>query len=215
MKLIKQSLTKQIAAELEEKIQKEEFKVGSKIPAESELVSYFGVSRNTVREAVQSLIFAGILEARQGDGTYVLAKEKLEVEFFGLLNKTEKQEIQEVRLLLEEYIVVSACLNATEEDLSNIQLALSNLNLESSTLEENTLADIEFHRAIASATHNSLLINIYQYISRYVHDLTGERLAIYEDKKKSVKNIHNDLFEAIKNKDCELAKKLMIKIVEF
>ncbi|MGL4762653.1 MAG: FadR/GntR family transcriptional regulator [Sarcina sp.] len=215
MKLVKQSLTKQIVTELEEKIQKEEFKVGSKIPTETELVNYFGVSRNTVREAVQSLIFAGILEARQGDGTYVLAKEKLEVEIFSLLNKTEKEEIQEVRILLEEYIAISACLNATEEDLLNIQFALSRLNIESSTLEENTLADIEFHKSVAIATHNSLLVNIYQYISRYVHDLTGQRLAIYEDKKTSVKNLHDNLFEAIKNRDCEMAKKSMLKIVEF
>ncbi|MGL4451216.1 MAG: FadR/GntR family transcriptional regulator [Sarcina sp.] len=215
MKLIKQSLTKQIATELEEKIQKGEFEVGSKIPTEPELVSYFGVSRNTVREAVQSLIFAGILEARQGDGTYVMAKEKFQIEFFSLLSKTEKQEIQEVRILLEEYIAISACLNATKQDLLVIESNLNKLNLESSSLEENILADISFHRAIALATHNSLIVSIYQYISQYVHDLTGQRLAIHEDKKIYVKKLHNNLFEAIKNKDCELAKKIMLEIVEF
>lgn len=104
MKPIKYSLTKQIANELEEKIQSGQYNIGDKIPTEPELVDHFGVSRNTIRESVQALIHAGLLEARQGDGTYVVAMEKLQVELFTLMSKTEKQEIQEARNLLEEYI---------------------------------------------------------------------------------------------------------------
>lgn len=104
MKPIKYSLTKQIANELEEKIQSGQYNIGDKIPTEPELVDHFGVSRNTIRESVQALIHAGLLEARQDDGTYVVAMEKLQVELFTLMSKTEKQEIQEARNLLEEYI---------------------------------------------------------------------------------------------------------------
>ena len=45
--------------------------VGEKIPPEPELMAHFGVSRNTLREAIQALIHGGVLQARQGDGTYI------------------------------------------------------------------------------------------------------------------------------------------------
>ena len=48
--------------------------VGSRIPTEPELAELLGISRNTVREAVRVLLFAGLLEVRQGDGTYVRAR---------------------------------------------------------------------------------------------------------------------------------------------
>lgn len=135
MKIVKDSLTKQIVKELEKKISTGEYKVGSKIPTEPELKKIFNVSRNTLREAVQALIHSGLLEARQGDGTYVIAKEKLQVEMFNFLSTTKKKEIQEVRSFLEEYIVGLAINNASEDDLAKIELALNERNEESDKIK--------------------------------------------------------------------------------
>lgn len=214
MKPVKYSLTKQIANELELKIQSGKYKIGDKIPTEPELIDYFGVSRNTIRESVQALIHAGLLEARQGDGTYVIATERLQVEFFSLLNKTEKQEIQEVRNLLEEYVVGSATLHATDEDLYQIEISLDKRNKISNRIRENTKVDIEFHTAIAFATHNSLLINMYQYVSEYFNEFIAEKFAANQDRQEYIDSLHNKLFTAIKNKDCEQSKKIMSKIIE-
>lgn len=213
MKPIKYSLTKQIANELEKTIQSEEYKIGDKIPTEPELVNHFGVSRNTIREAVQALILAGLLEARQGDGTYIVAKQRLQVEFFSLLSKTEKQEIQEVRNLLEEYVVVSASLHATKEDLSQIESYLDQRNITSDTIRENTKADMAFHTAIAFATHNSLLINMYQYVSQYFNEFIAEKYAAHKDKQEYIDTLHKELFASIKNKDCDKSKEIISKII--
>jgi|UPI000783B4BE DNA-binding FadR family transcriptional regulator len=214
MKPIKYSLTKQIADELEKKIQSGEYKIGEKIPTEPKLVDYFGVSRNTIRESVQALIHAGLLEARQGDGTYVVATERLQVELFNLLSKTEKQEIQEVRNLLEEYVVVSAALHATEDDIAQIERKLCQRNIASDTVRENTKADLAFHTAIAFATHNRLLINMYQYVSQYFNDFIAEKLAAHTYDQEYVDTLHNELFAAIKNKDSKKAKETISKIIE-
>ena len=63
----------EVMTQLEGLIESGEWPVGSKIPAEPELVAALGVGRNTVREAVRALEHAGLLEPRRGDGTYVRA----------------------------------------------------------------------------------------------------------------------------------------------
>lgn len=213
MKPIKYSLTKQIADEIENKIKCDEYKVGDKIPTEPELVKYFGVSRNTVRESVQALINAGILEARQGDGTYVIAKERLQVDFFYLMDKTKKKEILEVRNLLEEHIVTSASLNATSEDLSYIETCLFKRNNYSDIMRENTEADMTFHIAIATATHNSLLINIYKYVSQYFNEFIAEHITTHKDQQESIDLLHTELFHAIKDKNSIKAKEKITQII--
>jgi GntR family transcriptional regulator, transcriptional repressor for pyruvate dehydrogenase complex len=66
----------QVIQQLQEKISLGELKPGDKIPTEAELMSMFGVGRSTIREAVRVLVNAGLLEVRQGDGTYVLDRTK-------------------------------------------------------------------------------------------------------------------------------------------
>jgi len=213
MKPIKYSLTKQIANEIENQIKSGEYKIGDKIPTEPELVEYFQASRNTIRESVQSLIHAGILEAKQGKGTYVIASERLQVDFFCLMDKTKKEEILEVRNLLEEHIVVSAALNATDEDLLKIEKSLYQRNNYSQIVRENTEADMAFHIDISIATHNSLLINIYKYVSQYFNEFIAESLTINKDKQEYIDSLHMELFDAIKTKNCINAKETIFKII--
>lgn len=213
MKPVKYSLTKQIADEIEKKIQRGEYKVGDKIPPEPELIQSFGVSRNTVRESVQALIHAGILEARQGDGTYVIAKDRLQVDFYGLMGRTKKKEVWEVRNLLEEYIVSSAVLNAGEDDLSYIEACLLQRNAMQNSVRENTTADVAFHLAIALATHNTLLINLYKYVSQYFNEFIAEHLAAQKDNQDYIDELHKQLFYAIKDKQSEKAKEIVSEII--
>src|SRR4051794_2993381 len=70
-------LIEQVIDQLREQILAGTWPIGGRIPTESELAQLTGTSRNTVREAVQSLVHAGLLERRQGSGTYVLAASEL------------------------------------------------------------------------------------------------------------------------------------------
>src|ERR671938_308515 len=70
-------LIEQVIEQLREQITSGQWPVGSRIPTETELSQLTATSRNTVREAVQSLVHAGVLERRQGSGTYVRASSEL------------------------------------------------------------------------------------------------------------------------------------------
>ncbi len=70
-------LSDQVIAELRNQITSGEWPVGSRIPTEPELVEQLGVARNTVREAVRALAHNGLLDIRQGSGTYVAATSEL------------------------------------------------------------------------------------------------------------------------------------------
>src|SRR5699024_6148394 len=69
----KGSLVETAIESLRHAIENQQWRVGDRLPVESELSDALGVSRNTVREAVRVLAHAGMLETRQGDGTYVRA----------------------------------------------------------------------------------------------------------------------------------------------
>ncbi|MGL4509935.1 FadR/GntR family transcriptional regulator [Cetobacterium sp.] len=212
MNIIKNSLPKQVSQAIEELILNDTYKIGDKIPTEPELMEMFKVSRNSVREAIQSLIQAGLLEAKQGKGTFVIAKKRLEVELINSLIKVDNKDISEVRNFLEENIVVLAIKHATEEDLDRIEFSLKNRNNNLDEVKENTEADINFHMSIAQATHNVLLIDLYQYISKYFVTYIASKI----EKKESVEEIdklHKELFLSIKNRDEISAKEIVKKIV--
>ena len=213
-KVVKKSLPKQIAEIIEQKISKGEYEIGDKLPTEPELVSYFGVSRNTLREAIQSLTNSGLLESRQGDGTYVVAKERLQVELFNALSSTKQKDVLEVRNLLEHYVVTSAIKNCTEEDIQIIEEKLELRKKQTDSIKETTQADLNFHMAIAKATHNELLFNIYGYVSEYFNQFIYEKLYMHSKDTEYIDEIHDKLFDAIKSRNLDFANECISKIIE-
>ena len=165
----------------------------------------FAVSRNTIREAIQSLNNAGILQTKQGDGTYVIAREPFQVALFKIMDTTTHKNIQEVRELLEKHIIISAIKNATKQDLEEIKLCLELRKKDNNTIHEATKADLNFHIAIANATHNEIIINIYKYVSQYFNEVIYTTLKNQPDNQDEIDKIHERLFQAISNKDTQKA----------
>lgn len=213
MKTIKYSIPKQIADDIERQIKNNVFTVGQKLPTEPELVKQYGASRNTVREAVQSLIHAGILESKQGNGTYVIAKDRLQVDLFSLMTEVTQENIVEVRTLLELYIVESAILHMNEDDIKKIEQCLLLRNNMSAEIKENTQADINFHISIACATHNLLLIKMYQYVTQFFSEFIASKTICHIDKHLYIDELHSSLVSAIKNKDLASAKNTIKEII--
>ncbi len=213
MKTIKYSIPKQIADDIEQQIKNNVFTVGQKLPTEPELVKQYGASRNTVREAVQSLIHAGILESKQGSGTYVIAKDRLQVDLFSLMTEVTQENIVEVRTLLELYIVESAILHMNEYDIKKIEQCLLLLNNMSAEIKENTQADINFHISIACATHNLLLIKMYQYVTQFFSEFIASKTICHIDEHLYIDELHSNLVSAIKNKDLASAKNTIKEII--
>ncbi len=144
--------------------------VGSRIPTEPELAETLGMSRNTIREAVRVLNYAGLLEVRQGDGTYVRASHS-PAEAMRAISRASLREHLEVRCLLEESAARLAATRASDNDIALIadSLARRGERQPDETLETFVDRDLTFHLAIAEASGNTALAELYGYFSRAVH----------------------------------------------
>ncbi|HEY4385145.1 MAG TPA: GntR family transcriptional regulator, partial [Ktedonobacteraceae bacterium] len=120
----RQSLVNQVLNYLQQQIASGTFSVGSKLPAESELMAHLTVGRSTVREAMQVLAHMGLVEVRAGDGTYVCAPQP-ETEPLGQrLRRAKIFEVYEVRHTLELECVRLAAQRRDEQDLIRIRQAV-------------------------------------------------------------------------------------------
>src|SRR6478609_4978623 len=107
-------------AQLRARITSGDWPVGTRIPPEPALVELLGVGRNTVREAVQSLVHAGLLERRQGSGTYVLSVSELAVSMGRQIADARQRDVIEVRRSLEVEAARLAARRRTTADVATI-----------------------------------------------------------------------------------------------
>ncbi|GIH93115.1 FadR/GntR family transcriptional regulator [Planobispora siamensis] len=161
------SLVDQVIDQLKEQITSNSWKMNAKIPTETVLAEQLGVGRNTVREAVRALTHAGLLECRQGDGTYVRATSELSGAMQRRLRTAEQLEILEVRRALEVEAARLAATRRTDDDIARIEGALAAREQAWELGEPGTFveADLAFHMAVVHATHNRVLIDLYEDFS--------------------------------------------------
>lgn len=117
-------LVDQVIEQMRQAISSGEWPVGQRIPAEPDLVGALGVGRNTVREAVRALAHAGVLEVRQGDGTFVRATSELSGAVRRLVGD-ELREVLQVRRALEVEGSRLAALRRTPEELHRLEALLT------------------------------------------------------------------------------------------
>ena len=161
------SLVDQVIEQLRGEITGGGWPVGAKIPPEPVLSETLGVGRNTVREAVRALTHAGLLESRQGDGTYVRATSELSGAVRRRLERAELVEILEVRRGFEVEAARLAATRRTEADIAAIAVALARRDAAWAAGEHSAFveADLEFHTAVVEATHNRVLTDLYRDFS--------------------------------------------------
>ncbi len=146
--------------------------VGSKIPTEPELVAQLGVARNTVREAVRALAHNGLLDIRQGSGTYVVATSELAAVMQRRFAHAETRHVAELRSSLESTAAGLAAGRRTAEDLGQIDRALAHREeaWRSGDAAAFVDADTEFHLVVVAASHNPVLLDLYADLIEVVRD---------------------------------------------
>ncbi|WP_026425309.1 FadR/GntR family transcriptional regulator [Actinokineospora inagensis] len=192
-------LVDQVIDQMRAAITNAEWKVGERIPTEPELVTALGVGRNTVREAVRALSHAGLLEVRQGDGTFVRATS----EFSGAVRRlagTELRDVLQVRRTLEVEGARLAAAHRTEEELTDLT-ELLNARDHSMTTKDYELGvdqDAAFHLAVVRCSHNSLLAELYQGLTEVVRASVASTVST----KPSMAAVdHQRLLAAIRDRD--------------
>ncbi|MFG2117271.1 FadR/GntR family transcriptional regulator [Streptomyces sp. NPDC048718] len=198
-------LSDQVIAQLRNQITSGEWPVGTRIPTEPELVEQLGVARNTVREAVRALAHNGLLDIRQGSGTYVVATSELA----GVMNRrfadSDPLHVAELRATLESSAARLAAERRTDRDLVQLDTLLRRREAawEARDAEEFVTADTAFHHAVVVASHNDVLIEIYADLGHVLRTWLREDLGGTLRPENHME--HGRLVEAIRAGDGELA----------
>lgn len=204
MTITRRRLVEQVIEHLRQQIATGTYPIGSRLPPEPQLMAQIGVGRSTVREAIRALAHEGLLEVRQGDGTYVRALATTEP-LATRLRQAKVQEVHEVRRALELEVVALAAERRNDEDLAVIRqwLAVRSAALANGDIATALSADIELHCAIAHATHNPTLSDLYRIFAVTLRDALGVLWDAAAPS--STDHSHADLVAAIAAGDAETA----------
>ena len=202
-KIRPKKLSEEIVEQIQARISDGQLKPGERIPSERNLASVLGVSRPSVREAIMMLEAMGMLESRQGGGTYVrsLTESPLGSPLAEMIEKDPKllNDLMEVRIGLECWSASLAASRATDEDIKKIGSYLDEMR-HSVKDGWDPKMDSQFHYAIATATHNTMQLHIlntvhglfvatievalhrfYSSQPKYMEILFGQHQAIYDN----------------------------------
>ncbi|WP_449279430.1 FadR/GntR family transcriptional regulator [Leucobacter sp. GX0328] len=170
--------------------------VGNAIPAEPELASQLGVSRGTLREALRSLQYAGLLEIRRGDGTYVRSRSEVGTALAHA--QPSLRDVLEARATIEPQLARLAAERASAAQIAQIRAALEARNAADGTRWAR--ADAAFHRAVAEAACSPVLEQVYLALLPLLEestDLAAKRQGFRKDDPRG----HQELLDAIERRD--------------
>ena len=201
-------LPEQIADKLREMIIQEEYKTGSKLPAEGELMVRFGVSRSTVREAVKILQTENIVDIRQGQGTFLCAMPGLGSDPLGLRFTDQNEltgQLLETRLIIEPNVAAIAAQRRTEEQMAAMKVLLDKMDNAYLHGEDYTPFDIEFHSIIAQCTGNDVVQRLLPTIHESIR--AGYRhTQRVEGSYQRASQCHLEMYRGICERDSERAR---------
>ncbi|PWC17248.1 Uxu operon transcriptional regulator [Brenneria corticis] len=146
-------------------ITQKQYAVGERLPPEREIAALLDVTRTLVREALIMLELEGLIEVRRGAGIFVISDSPAQPTTPpDSCNDAGPFEMLQARQLLESNIAEFAALQATREDIIKMRqaLALEEKELASGAVNETENGDRNFHLAIAEATHNSMLVELFK-----------------------------------------------------
>ncbi|MGW9212406.1 FadR/GntR family transcriptional regulator [Embleya sp. NPDC055664] len=160
------SLASQLVDSLRSHIEAGGWPVGTRIPPEQALMEELGVGRSTLREALGALVHLGLLEARVGDGTYVRASSELQSVMVRRAGSAQRDNVLELRTVLEEYASGAAALRRTEEQLGQLRELLADADAACAGADVTAAGNVDalFHRAVVRASGNDLLIEVYDHL---------------------------------------------------
>lgn len=169
-----------VVAELLRQIRSGSLAPGSLLPPEREFAAQCGVSRGTLREAIRILDYAGVLEVRTRSGTYVsdaaLAK-GIELRANAALRGEESPlDIMVARRALEPVNARYAALNRHVKDLSALKKSVRDQRRLVDQGEDPNQVDLDFHIAVAGASHNPILSLLFERVAQVMHQRTWTEL---------------------------------------
>lgn len=205
--------TELIISQIRELIRSGRLQPGDKLPSEAALQKKFNVKRGVVRDAIQKLEFYGILKTKAQSGTVVssLGPKALEGLLTNILKleKDDSESLIDTRMVLESHAAALASERATPEELAELKQVQEDFAQKVSLGQRELNSDILFHLKIAEYAHSSMLNSLITLISPDILKHFHKNNRIPADRLPATVKEHNDILQAILERDPERADKLM------
>lgn len=209
-------VSEKVAIQLREAITTGRFKIGDRLPSERDLAEQMGVSRPSVREAIQQLELMGMVESVHGGGTIVRSLTEHEIQRpIELVLEEDIQkvvELTEVRALMEPWAAKQSAINGTDEELKRIGAFLKEMEEDLKKGIIRADLDMKFHVEIAAASHNTIFFHLMQTIHQLIgYSVKLSREELFKEPQEQMKILrhHTLIFNAIRDRNPEAAEKQM------
>lgn len=209
-----QTIVDQIINTLTESIIKGDYKSGSRLPSEFELMEEMQVSRNSLREAMKILSAMGIVEIKRGDGTYICSQVNPtlfdRVVYSMIYDASSSEELLELRQILDEATVQMAVSKITPYEAEKLQSSIDSMKkaCENQNIQEMQQHDMEFHRILIDSCKNVFFIRIMKGVYSIFENSIGETVRLEKIDSKAPE-YHQRILDCILAKDYEKIHKVV------
>lgn len=204
-----------VAERLFARIRSDEYSVGARLPAERNLAEEFGVTRNTIRDALDLLEKNDIISRRAGSGSFIVYRPELASNTdsqipvdLKVTETTSPLELQVVRGIIEPEMVRLAVINMAPRDIEALRAGLTRMESVQTDPEEYARCEEDFYLQIARGSDNPLLVAIYELITtvrRQGHWSAQKQKTLSPNRIREYQRRHRSMFEAIEHRDIESA----------
>jgi len=207
------TLSEQVAKQLAARITAGDWKPGEKLPSEAELCKALGVGRSSLREALTSLAFIGLIRVRAGGGSYVAETPSA---YFtsswlhsGTLNSEKAlEEFAEARIILETELAGICAERITDAEIDELNRLVEAMRVNTGNPDEFWKLDLSFHIIMGRAAKNKVLDNILIGIRDQMRDLISKSLLVQEGMEQAVAQ-HARVLDALRLRSPQKAREAM------
>jgi GntR family transcriptional repressor for pyruvate dehydrogenase complex len=208
------STAEEVVERLRNMIHSGELAAGDRLPPERDLAKLLGVSRPTLRAGIRSLATVGILQSRQGAGTFVAERGESPtldagaLKMLSALHGFTSDEMFEARLALEMSIAGLAAERSTSEQMTLMAEQITGMYASLDNPEQYLVHDMKFHQTIAAASGNRILTSLMNMIATILFDARSKTVHRALDLKQSAEQHHN-IYRAMREGDPAAARQAM------
>ena len=206
--------SEEVVSHLREMIHRGELRPGDRLPPERDLAKLLGVSRPTLRAGIRSLAAVGVLQSRQGAGTFVVkadgppSLDSSPLRLMASLHGFTPGEMFEARRSLEMSIAGLAAERATGDQLATMAEELAGMFASLDDPEQFLVHDMHFHQTVAAASGNRILTSLMNMVATILLDVRSKTVKRAKDLKESAE-MHRQVYRAIRERNPEAARTAM------
>jgi GntR family transcriptional repressor for pyruvate dehydrogenase complex len=206
--------SEEVISQLREMIHRGELRPGDRLPPERDLAKLLGVSRPTLRAGIRSLAAVGVLQSRQGAGTFIVKSDgppsldSNPLRLMASLHGFTSGEMFEARKSLEMAIAGLAAERATSDHIASLSEEIAGMYASLDDPEQFLVHDMRFHQMVASSSGNRILTSLMNMVATILFDVRSKTVKRAKDLKESAE-MHRHVYRAIRERDSEAARNAM------